>query len=151
MSAEDPSKCCFCREPTSKRCQACAKSGIDFFFCSPEHQKLVWKHHKEVCGPNAPPFRYPPFSQDEVDELLALEHQPVTHYDTEDVSVLIDRFPEVPAFAREIGTDAFVRSLAKHIPEEEYAGISALRELIRGHRARRYRSPLKGVRTISSG
>ncbi|BGO91271.1 hypothetical protein NBRC10512_008237 [Rhodotorula toruloides] len=78
MSTEEPSKCCVCGEPTTKRCQACAQSGVDLFFCSPEHQKLVWKHHKEVCGPNAHPFRYPPLSQDEVGELLALEDAPVT-------------------------------------------------------------------------
>ncbi|KAL7341516.1 hypothetical protein BJY59DRAFT_725039 [Rhodotorula toruloides] len=160
MSTEEPSKCCVCGVPTTKRCQACAKSGIDLFFCSPEHQKLVWKHHKEVCGPNAHPFRFPPLSQDEVDELLALENQPVTPDDAEDVSVLIERFPKVPAeaFARfEAGSrqsrlgqmyevawslpagsfSAFVRSLAKHVPEEEYAAILALRELLRGHRARR--------------
>lgn len=109
----------------------------------------------------------------------------MTPDDAEDVSVLIERFPKVPAeaFARfEAGSrqsrlgqmyevawslpagsfsvrtahcfstspadertlQAFVRSLAKHVPEEEYAAILALRELLRGHRARRYDSSLRG-------
>ncbi|GAA6036939.1 hypothetical protein NBRC10512_001288 [Rhodotorula toruloides] len=75
MSTEEPSKCCVCGEPTTKRCQACAKSGIDLFFCSPEHQKLVWKHHKKVCGLNAYSFRYPPLSPEEVDLLRSNAHK----------------------------------------------------------------------------
>ncbi|BGP07668.1 hypothetical protein JCM10049v2_003508 [Rhodotorula toruloides] len=70
MSTEEPSKCCVCGAPTTKRCQACAKSGIDLFFCSPEHQKLVWKHHKQVCGPNAHPFAPPPLTEEELQGLL---------------------------------------------------------------------------------
>ncbi|BGP31717.1 hypothetical protein JCM10296v2_003491 [Rhodotorula toruloides] len=65
MSTQEPSKCCVCGESTTKRCQACAKSGIDLFFCSPEHQKLVWDSHKQVCGDKANPFTSPPLSAKE--------------------------------------------------------------------------------------
>ncbi|BGO99356.1 MYND-type domain-containing protein [Rhodotorula toruloides] len=75
MSTQEPSKCCVCGEATTKRCQACAKSGIDLFFCSPEHQKLVWKYHKQVCGPNAHPFRYPPLSPEEVKLFRSNAHE----------------------------------------------------------------------------
>ncbi|BGP31689.1 hypothetical protein JCM10296v2_003463 [Rhodotorula toruloides] len=53
MSTDEPSKCCVCGAPTTKRCQACAQSGFDLFFCSPEHQKLVWSDHKLLCGPHS--------------------------------------------------------------------------------------------------
>ncbi|GAA6051787.1 Proteophosphoglycan 5 [Rhodotorula toruloides] len=76
MSTEEPSKCCVCGEGTTKRCQACAKHGIHLFFCSPEHQKLVWKHHKQVCGPNAHPLSPPACSDDELRDLLAHGRHP---------------------------------------------------------------------------
>ncbi|BGO96446.1 putative dentin sialophosphoprotein [Rhodotorula toruloides ATCC 204091] len=42
--------CEVCGAATTTRCSSCAKVGIDLFFCSPEHQKLVWRGHKVVCG-----------------------------------------------------------------------------------------------------
>ncbi|BGP39516.1 hypothetical protein JCM10450v2_003482 [Rhodotorula kratochvilovae] len=43
------------------------EAGIDLFFCSPEHQKLVWFAHKAVCGPGkANPFVWPAFTQAEL-------------------------------------------------------------------------------------
>ncbi|BGP20640.1 hypothetical protein JCM10213v2_008803 [Rhodosporidiobolus nylandii] len=37
------------------------------FYCSPEHQKLLWFVHKRVCGPSAqkPHFRFPPLTATE--------------------------------------------------------------------------------------
>ncbi|GAA6051754.1 hypothetical protein NBRC10513_001919 [Rhodotorula toruloides] len=70
MSAQEP-KCCVCGTATTKRCQPCSTNGISLFFCTPEHQKLVWKHHKQVCGPKAHPLLYPFLSQTEVDEIIA--------------------------------------------------------------------------------
>ncbi|GAA6027705.1 hypothetical protein JCM8097_007991 [Rhodosporidiobolus ruineniae] len=62
--------CCVCGKATSTRCSACAKVGIDLFFCSPEHQKLVWKGaHSKVCGQKGHPFDYP--------DMTAIEAQAV--------------------------------------------------------------------------
>ncbi|GAA5990917.1 hypothetical protein JCM10908_000081 [Rhodotorula pacifica] len=53
------------------RCSACASKGkFDLFFCSTEHQKLVWRFHRLVCGERSHPFRLPPFSREEADLLL---------------------------------------------------------------------------------
>ncbi|GAA5911850.1 hypothetical protein JCM6882_005217 [Rhodosporidiobolus microsporus] len=60
--------CCVCGTPTEKRCSGCGTAGFDLFFCSREHQKLVYFEHKKVCGPNAKPFRFPPLSATEVEE-----------------------------------------------------------------------------------
>ncbi|KAL7341527.1 hypothetical protein BJY59DRAFT_725049 [Rhodotorula toruloides] len=77
MSTQKPSKCCVCGEATDKRCGPCGKNGIDLFFCSPEHQKLVWKYHKQICGPNANPIRPPALSNDEVIKLRAVARHSV--------------------------------------------------------------------------
>ncbi|BGP31671.1 hypothetical protein JCM10296v2_003445 [Rhodotorula toruloides] len=67
-------KCCVCGQATDKRCQACAKSGIDLFFCSPEHQKLVWKHHKHDMANVDAAIRVA--EPDEVQRLTTLVKQP---------------------------------------------------------------------------
>ncbi|GAA5979461.1 hypothetical protein JCM11641_005402 [Rhodosporidiobolus odoratus] len=36
-------------------------------FCSPEHQKLIWKTHKKVCGPKGNPFQAPPLDAEETE------------------------------------------------------------------------------------
>ncbi|GAA6014035.1 hypothetical protein JCM10207_000214 [Rhodosporidiobolus poonsookiae] len=43
-------RCCVCAIETENRCAACSAVGTDLFFCSKEHQKLVWKVHKRFCG-----------------------------------------------------------------------------------------------------
>ncbi|GAA5847929.1 hypothetical protein JCM5353_004484 [Sporobolomyces roseus] len=40
------------------------------YFCSVEHQKLIWPAHKRVCVSN--PFQWPPLSQSEVDQYITL-------------------------------------------------------------------------------
>ncbi|GAA6027630.1 hypothetical protein JCM8097_007955 [Rhodosporidiobolus ruineniae] len=62
--------CCVCGKETSTRCSACAKVGIELFFCSPEHQKLVWKGaHYKVCGSKAHPFLYPDMNAAEIEQV----------------------------------------------------------------------------------
>jgi hypothetical protein len=34
-------KCCVCGASSTLRCSACAQAGVDLYFCSAEHQKLV--------------------------------------------------------------------------------------------------------------
>ncbi|GAA6020816.1 hypothetical protein JCM10207_001666 [Rhodosporidiobolus poonsookiae] len=72
MSTTTKGDCCVCGEETTKRCGACQSAGVDLFFCSREHQKLVWKTHGKVCGANSNPFRQPDFTHDEIE--LAKRH-----------------------------------------------------------------------------
>ncbi|GAA6027664.1 hypothetical protein JCM8097_007972 [Rhodosporidiobolus ruineniae] len=59
--------CCVCGKETGQRCSACAKVGIELFFCSPEHQKLVWQGADfKVCGDKAHPFYYPDMTAAEI-------------------------------------------------------------------------------------
>ncbi|GAA5855895.1 hypothetical protein JCM9279_001163 [Rhodotorula babjevae] len=43
--------CEVCGVLTTQKCSACESAGISLFFCSRDHQKLVWPAHKLVCGP----------------------------------------------------------------------------------------------------
>ncbi|GAA5881272.1 hypothetical protein JCM3774_002873 [Rhodotorula dairenensis] len=56
MGALVKQECCVCGEPSTMRCGACAKAGVNLYFCSTEHQKLVWFAHKPVCGPGKADF-----------------------------------------------------------------------------------------------
>ncbi|GAA5914396.1 hypothetical protein JCM8208_002838 [Rhodotorula glutinis] len=76
MSSEWDQTCLVCGAKTENRCSSCAEAGIDLFFCSPDHQKLVWKVHGRVCGPGkANPFTWPLLSQLEGDEAVAHMHE----------------------------------------------------------------------------
>ncbi|BGP15804.1 hypothetical protein JCM10213_005714 [Rhodosporidiobolus nylandii] len=73
MSSSDAQPCCMCGVETVNRCSACGAAGISLFFCSREHQKLVWKDaHSKVCGSTAVPFPQPPLTAAEVEDLLRL-------------------------------------------------------------------------------
>ncbi|GAA6013946.1 hypothetical protein JCM10207_000181 [Rhodosporidiobolus poonsookiae] len=50
MPSTETHRCCVCAVETENRCAACSAVGTDLFFCSKEHQKLVWKAHKRFCG-----------------------------------------------------------------------------------------------------
>ncbi|GAA5903823.1 hypothetical protein JCM8208_006589 [Rhodotorula glutinis] len=49
--ASDEQPCEVCGAPTRRCCAACQAAGLAIFFCSKDHQKLVWPVHKPVCGP----------------------------------------------------------------------------------------------------
>ncbi|GAA5846155.1 hypothetical protein JCM9279_005839 [Rhodotorula babjevae] len=72
MPAEPVAQPCeVCGVKTIQRCSSCVKAGINLFFCSREHQKLVWSAHKPVCGPGkAHPFAVAPLSEDELSRTL---------------------------------------------------------------------------------
>ncbi|GAA5909813.1 hypothetical protein JCM6882_002683 [Rhodosporidiobolus microsporus] len=72
MSQSNFGVCCVCGEGTTTRCGSCAEAGFDLFFCSKEHQKLIWPHHKRVCGPRSNPFIWPGLTQDEAEEAKKL-------------------------------------------------------------------------------
>ncbi|GAA5847923.1 hypothetical protein JCM5353_004482 [Sporobolomyces roseus] len=64
-------ECVCCGEETATRCSECAKYGTDWmFFCSREHQKLVWYLHKRVCGKRSNPFRWPGFTDKEIEDYM---------------------------------------------------------------------------------
>ncbi|GAA5886257.1 hypothetical protein JCM3774_001608 [Rhodotorula dairenensis] len=66
MSSPAKQDCCVCGEFSTMRCSACAKAGVDLYFCSTEHQKLVWFAHKPVCGPGKADFVvFPPLGRAE--------------------------------------------------------------------------------------
>ncbi|KAJ8294927.1 hypothetical protein OF846_001995 [Rhodotorula toruloides] len=59
-------RCAVCGTSTENRCSGCSKAGGPIiFFCSPEHQKLVWHNHKRVCRGRSPSFVAPPLSDEE--------------------------------------------------------------------------------------
>ncbi|GAA6044166.1 hypothetical protein JCM8097_003732 [Rhodosporidiobolus ruineniae] len=82
MSLKTTQECWVCGKATAERCSACAKEGIDIFFCSAEHQKLVWPVHKLFCGPGrAKPFILPLFTEDEANDMLGRLDEPFDDVD----------------------------------------------------------------------
>ncbi|GAA5824141.1 hypothetical protein JCM5353_006158 [Sporobolomyces roseus] len=67
-------ECVVCGKESSTRCSSCAKGGVDWmFFCSQDHQKLIWSVHKRVCGGS---FKWPALKSKERDEMIALSTKP---------------------------------------------------------------------------
>ncbi|GAA5841971.1 hypothetical protein JCM5353_003634, partial [Sporobolomyces roseus] len=73
--------CVVCGTKTATRCSSCSAHGTDWmYFCSTEHQKLVWSIHKQFCGPRSNPFQWPLLSKKEVEQLYsdcAAQYTPV--------------------------------------------------------------------------
>ncbi|GAA5905043.1 hypothetical protein JCM6882_002426 [Rhodosporidiobolus microsporus] len=109
MSSSTVDKCCVCAKPTTTRCGACQAAGVDVFFCSKEHQKLVYFAHKQVCGERANPFLWPDLSKEEAEE--AIKHMDeVAHFGTFPLgSVKKDIGDRFPRFAGKI--PSLIRSL----------------------------------------
>ncbi|BGP39595.1 hypothetical protein JCM10449v2_003546 [Rhodotorula kratochvilovae] len=59
MTSLETQPCLVCGEETKNRCSSCAMAGIDLFFCSKEHQKLVWKTHRQLEALADKPFVIP--------------------------------------------------------------------------------------------
>ncbi|GAA5928453.1 hypothetical protein JCM10213_005739 [Rhodosporidiobolus nylandii] len=71
MDKEDEQPCCVCGTMTANRCSACAdQGGFRLFFCSREHQKLIWPSHKRVCGAASNPFLPPALTPDELELVI---------------------------------------------------------------------------------
>ncbi|GAA6043825.1 hypothetical protein JCM8097_002070 [Rhodosporidiobolus ruineniae] len=70
MASNSSRACCVCGKNASTRCPTCGQAGFDLFFCSKEHQKLVWPVHKMVCGERSKPFRWPRLSQAETQQAM---------------------------------------------------------------------------------
>ncbi|BGP39592.1 hypothetical protein JCM10449v2_003543 [Rhodotorula kratochvilovae] len=74
-SAPEAAPCVVCGTATSSYCSACRQAGTLLAFCSKEHQKLVWKHHKLVCGPASNPFKWPQPSAQELAVIKSVAHK----------------------------------------------------------------------------
>ncbi|GAA5855337.1 hypothetical protein JCM8547_009040 [Rhodosporidiobolus lusitaniae] len=70
MATTDDRAFWVCGQETYERCSGCGAHGQDVLFCSREHQRLGWKHHKRICGENSSPFFFPPCDEAEL-ELLS--------------------------------------------------------------------------------
>ncbi|GAA5960614.1 hypothetical protein JCM10213_006692, partial [Rhodosporidiobolus nylandii] len=69
MASNETGKCCVCGRETTQKCSACAEANFSLFFCSREHQKLIWPVHKLVCGPGrCSPFLWPKLTKYEAEE-----------------------------------------------------------------------------------
>ncbi|GAA5993211.1 hypothetical protein JCM5350_005035 [Sporobolomyces pararoseus] len=75
--AEALGECVVCGKLCSKGCSSCKKAGLDWmYFCSVDHQRLIWRVHRFVCGKN--PFEWPPLTDAEVEEVRELKNDPVS-------------------------------------------------------------------------
>ncbi|GAA5964741.1 hypothetical protein JCM3765_002539, partial [Sporobolomyces pararoseus] len=82
-------ECVVCGKAATDRCGDCAANGSKwFYFCSREHQKLVWSTHKRVCGKRSSPFRWPGFSQSELDRISEVSTHPIETQAKEGISML---------------------------------------------------------------
>ncbi|GAA5888964.1 hypothetical protein JCM6882_009697 [Rhodosporidiobolus microsporus] len=146
MASSDGGRCCVCGTSTSQRCSACSAAGFSLFFCSREHQKLVYFAHKKVCGKNAKPFRFPPLSLEEAaeaksglhDRYLAKDRQTciadqvqrAVHCSVEAVPAIIDSLAQDISDAFATGLVCSVRSsLASRrgyilAQQEVFAGVA---------------------------
>ncbi|GAA5885799.1 hypothetical protein JCM6882_007566 [Rhodosporidiobolus microsporus] len=77
MTTSISPRCCVCGTTTINRCSSCAKFGFDLFFCSREHQKVIWPVRKLCCGERASPFRWPDLSKQEIEFLYAIKDFPL--------------------------------------------------------------------------
>ncbi|GAA5985882.1 hypothetical protein JCM5350_006847 [Sporobolomyces pararoseus] len=65
-SAKTEGECVVCGKICSTRCSSCAQNGLDWmYFCSTEHQRLIWFAHKRICGVNSNPFQWPLLDEEE--------------------------------------------------------------------------------------
>ncbi|GAA5975931.1 hypothetical protein JCM5350_000782 [Sporobolomyces pararoseus] len=86
--------CVVCGKLSTDRCGDCAANGSKwFYFCSRDHQKLVWSTHKRVCGKRSSPFRWPGFSQSELDRILEISQHPI-YTQAQEGKSLLDKMDE---------------------------------------------------------
>ncbi|KPV75223.1 uncharacterized protein RHOBADRAFT_66355 [Rhodotorula graminis WP1] len=115
MSSEWDETCLVCCTKTKNRCSRCAEAGISLYFCSPEHQRLVWNDHKRVCGPGkANPFVWPLLSVDESREVI--EHMDET------TGNLVNNPPDLNTVAKMVAKMVRSREMVPMLIEELTAG-----------------------------
>ncbi|GAA5965837.1 hypothetical protein JCM3765_001200 [Sporobolomyces pararoseus] len=70
-------ECVVCGTQTSKLCSSYLKAGTPMYFCSVDHQKLVYFAHKRICGRHGNPFLWPWFTHEEIDRFKYLASKPL--------------------------------------------------------------------------
>ncbi|GAA5964406.1 hypothetical protein JCM3765_006406 [Sporobolomyces pararoseus] len=69
-------ECVVCGKICSTRCSSCSKHGLEWmYFCSVEHQRLIWFAHKKTCGENANPFQWPLLDENGREECRKLKDE----------------------------------------------------------------------------
>ncbi|BGP21063.1 hypothetical protein JCM10213_007581 [Rhodosporidiobolus nylandii] len=64
-------KCAACGASTDQRCSGCAVDD-PLFFCSRDHQKLLWESHKVLCGRDTDCFFFAPLDEPEMEVFRGL-------------------------------------------------------------------------------
>ncbi|KAJ8294953.1 hypothetical protein OF846_002019 [Rhodotorula toruloides] len=77
MSELGDLSCWVCGKEKARKCAACLASGFEIFFCSPEHQRLVWPLHRHVCGSRSRPFFLPDLTDVEISRLVQLQDETI--------------------------------------------------------------------------
>ncbi|GAA5904346.1 zinc finger MYND domain-containing protein [Sporobolomyces salmoneus] len=138
MSADQSSKsdssgeCVVCGKKCLTRCSACSSHGLDWmFFCSKEHQKLIWSVHKRFCGVNSSPLHWPLISDSEADEAREVlkelrREQSGSTTRAKELEGL--GFVEAPGRA-----PASLESILPHILESSESGITITRQSRSGY------------------
>ncbi|BGP39523.1 hypothetical protein JCM10450v2_003489 [Rhodotorula kratochvilovae] len=128
-------------------CSQCAAAGIDLFFCSKEHQKLVWFAHKLVCGQEN--YRSPPLTppeQDIITKVIASMTRQARYRGVTKGIVVKSAGPVGAPIS--LDSDTLSRILSVIGPGGPLSGNivgSALLDFMRGTAAQSQASPLAGV------
>ncbi|GAA6037392.1 hypothetical protein JCM8097_008547 [Rhodosporidiobolus ruineniae] len=69
---EELHECAVCSATTTSRCSACK----EVFFCSKDHQRLLWFTHKYLCGRDPVVFFCPPLFSHEALALSKIQSEP---------------------------------------------------------------------------
>ncbi|GAA5954932.1 hypothetical protein JCM3765_007816 [Sporobolomyces pararoseus] len=115
-------QCVICGKETNLRCRECGQFGMDLFFCSEKHQKLVWFAHKRVCGKRSNPFKWPNFDSKEIDDMIELCDKPYQVDNKGPIrTVLSDNKPTISKFS---GTPEEEKAFSKQILRFTYESFS---------------------------
>ncbi|BGP45116.1 Egl nine 1 [Rhodotorula kratochvilovae] len=74
MSEVQRYDCAVCTKKTVQRCSGCK----NIYFCSHEHQKLIWPAHKALCGADPESFHLPPLTEQDLRDLEPIKDKPAT-------------------------------------------------------------------------
>ncbi|GAA5965869.1 hypothetical protein JCM3765_006471 [Sporobolomyces pararoseus] len=158
-SASSPSplgQCVVCGKESMKGCSSCKAVGLDWmYFCSVEHQRLIWKSHKLACGKN--PFEYPSLSAKEVEDMWKTRHDPIkgstsfsdaTRKGTENFIRSENKGDEVALSNDEF--DTVLKHLLTELSTEDTRG-PAQQEALRVYRGSHFRSNLTKLEVQHKG
>ncbi|GAA5952330.1 hypothetical protein JCM3765_001944 [Sporobolomyces pararoseus] len=149
-SVQPLGECVVCGKLCSKGCSSCQEVGLDWmYFCSIDHQKLIWRVHKHVCGKN--PFEWPPLSAEEAKEAWNLRNTLVNIHPEETwkehiVRVTKEAAPKlgIPSnlVVRQTADETFkelLESMRNPTPSERRAGT------LHSHRSLKFAAKLNSV------